>query len=622
MPRLSIVLVAHREQGFLGPCLTSILGQRTEGLDSLEVVVVDDASPDHSPEVLAEIAAADDRVHVIRLDPRRGPGPARSAGLAEATGDHVWVVDPTDLLPDGALEMVAERLAAEGPDVLVVAHRVLEVDGAERDVPVPAGGATPYVWDKVVRADLARAHPAPLRSAGSVAVLDQAAYVRRALPDAVRRRSGSYEPVPAAPPAVGSAPAPHPARRLARKARGTARRTLRQARSPRRLATTARRWPLRAWYRLQLRAPIERDLVVYGAYWYAAYSCNPRAIYEKAREIAPWLDGVWVVDPDKVDVLPDRVRHVVAGTRDYYRVMARAKYLVNNVNFPNDIVKRAGQVHLQTHHGTPLKTMGLDLVRSPYSRKRMNFHRLMKRVARWDYSVSQNAFTTIQWERAYPGTYESLETGYPRNDVLANATADDVARVRAELGIRPEQTTILYTPTHREYHEGYVPQLDPEALADKLGPDHVVMVRAHYFYGSAKQAAAVAKDGWAGRVLDVASHPRIEDLCLAADLLITDYSSLMFDYAVLDRPIVAYVPDWDDYRTLRGTYFDLLATPPGAVARTEAELAEVLVTRRAWDDESTAYRRAFRDRFCSLEDGRASERVVRRLWPAPPGGHA
>jgi CDP-glycerol glycerophosphotransferase len=123
-------------------------------------------------------------------------------------------------------------------------------------------------------------------------------------------------------------------------------------------------------------------------------------------------------------------------------------------------------------------------------------------------------------------------------------------------------------------------------------------------------------------VLDVASHPRIEDLCLAADLLITDYSSLMFDYAVLDRPIVAYVPDWDDYRTLRGTYFDLLATPPGAVARTEAELAEVLVTRRAWDDESTAYRRAFRDRFCSLEDGRASERVVRRLWPAPPGGHA
>jgi CDP-glycerol glycerophosphotransferase (TagB/SpsB family) len=387
--------------------------------------------------------------------------------------------------------------------------------------------------------------------------------------------------------------------------------------TPRRLLGRARRWPLRAYYRLQLRAPLERDLVVYAAYWYAAYSCNPRAIHEKARELAPWLRAVWVVNPDKVGVVPPGVRHVVAGTREYYRVMARAGYLVNNVNFPNDIVKRGGQVHLQTHHGTPVKTMGLDLVDAPYSRKRMNFHRLMKRVARWDFSISQNAFTTIQWERAYPGTYESLETGYPRNDVLANATADDVARARAALGIQPGQTAILYTPTHREYHEGYVPQLDAERLADKLGSDYVLMVRAHYFYGSGN-----GSDSGSGRVLDVASHPSIEDLYLAADLLVTDYSSVMFDYAVLDRPIVIYAPDWEDYRTLRGTYVDLMATPPGAAATTEAELAEVLVTRRAWDDEATAYRRAFRDRFCSLEDGRASERVVRRLWPAPPGGHA
>ena len=100
-------------------------------------------------------------------------------------------------------------------------------------------------------------------------------------------------------------------------------------------------------------------------------------------------------------------------------------------------------------------------------------------------------------------------------------------------------------------------------------------------------------------------------------MLVTDYSSVMFDYAVLDRPIVIYASDWDEYRTLRGTYFDLLAEPPGHVATTEDGLAEVLTSRRAWDDESTAYRQAFRARFCSLEDGTASERVVRRMWPAP-----
>ncbi|MBA2768880.1 MAG: CDP-glycerol glycerophosphotransferase family protein [Sporichthyaceae bacterium] len=362
---------------------------------------------------------------------------------------------------------------------------------------------------------------------------------------------------------------------------------------------------------------MEDDLVVYAAYWYTAYSCNPRAVYEAARELAPWLRGVWVVEPDAAASMPPGVEHVVAGTRAYYRLMARARYLVNNVNFPNDIVKRRGQVHLQTHHGTPLKTMGMDLVHSPHSRKRMNFPRLMKRVARWDYSVSQNVFTSEQWERVYPsGTYRSIETGYPRNDVLATATRDHVARTRAALGLRPEQTSVLYLPTHREYHPGYVPQLDPARLADALGEDHVLLMRAHYFYRDQATVDPTPPE----RVLDVSGHPRIEDLYLAADVLVTDYSSAMFDYAVLDRPVVIYAPDWEEYRTLRGTTFDLMAEPPGAVATTEAALTEVLASRAAWDHASTERRRAFRERFCSLDDGRASERVVRTLWPAPGGG--
>jgi CDP-glycerol glycerophosphotransferase len=373
---------------------------------------------------------------------------------------------------------------------------------------------------------------------------------------------------------------------------------------------------MRAWYRLQLRLPLDPHLVVYAAYWYAGYSCNPRAVFESARQLRPALRGVWVMQPGKEHLLPPDVERVRPGTRAYYRALARATYLVNNVNFPNDVVKRRGQVHLQTHHGTPLKTMGMDLVHSPYSRKRMNFARLLKRVARWDYSVSQNVFTSEYWERVYPsGTYQSIETGYPRNDVLARATPDDVARARAGLGLRPGQTAVLYLPTHREYHPHYVPALDPERLAVALGPDHVLLMRTHYFYADAQPTAGTSE-----QVRDVGDHPRVEELYLAADVLVTDYSSAMFDYAVLDRPLVIYAPDWADYRRLRGTTFDLMAEPPGAVATTEAELTDVLVSRRAWDDESTARRKAFRDRFCSLDDGRASERVVRTVWPAPSGG--
>jgi CDP-glycerol glycerophosphotransferase len=116
--------------------------------------------------------------------------------------------------------------------------------------------------------------------------------------------------------------------------------------------------------------------------------------------------------------------------------------------------------------------------------------------------------------------------------------------------------------------------------------------------------------------VDVASHPSIEELSIASDVLVTDYSSLMFDFAVLDRPIVIYAPDWEEYRTQRGTYFDLMAEPPGAVATTQDELAGLFASGRYDDASSTAARTAFRTKFAALEDGNAARRVVERIWPA------
>ena len=113
---------------------------------------------------------------------------------------------------------------------------------------------------------------------------------------------------------------------------------------------------------------------------------------------------------------------------------------------------------------------------------------------------------------------------------------------------------------------------------------------------------------------DVSLHPSVEELCLAADVLITDYSSIMFDYAVLDRPIVIHAPDWDVYRALRGTYFDLLAEPPGVVTTSDDEVVEAFQSGAVWGEEATGVRAAFRTRFCSLDDGHAAERVVRKVW--------
>ena len=262
----------------------------------------------------------------------------------------------------------------------------------------------------------------------------------------------------------------------------------------------------------------------------------------------------------------------VAGTRDYYRLIARAKYFVNNVNFPNDFVKREGTIHVQTHHGTPLKTMGLDLRSAYFASSRMNFERLLS--ARGAVGLQRHL------ERLLDG---DLEARLPRavRDARGRLSAQRRARERDRGGRRRDQgragdrardsARCSSRPTHREYRPEYVPTRRPRATGcGELGPE----LRHHEPRCTTSTTTSLCPRAGArsARILDVTRHPSIEELCLAADVLVTDYSSIMFDYAVLDRPIVIHAPDWDEYRAKRGTYFDLLAEPPGIVTRTDDEL--------------------------------------------------
>ncbi|MEU0740006.1 CDP-glycerol glycerophosphotransferase family protein [Streptomyces sp. NPDC006134] len=365
-------------------------------------------------------------------------------------------------------------------------------------------------------------------------------------------------------------------------------------------------------YHRALGRPLDPRLAVFSAYWNRGVACNPAAIAAKLAELAPWIHPVWVVSAGNAALLPPGTDHVVPGTARYWDVLARATYLVNNVNFPNAVVKRPGAVHLQTHHGTPLKRMGLDQMPYPAAARGLDFRALLERVDKWDYSVSANSHTTRMWQRAYPARYVSLDHGYPRNDVFYTAGAAEVRAVRERLGIPPGRRAVLYAPTHRDYEAGWTPRLDLAALADHLGEETILLVRAHYFYGGTPSPLTGLRR--TGRIVDVSSYDPVEELCLAADALVTDYSSIMFDYANLDRPIVVYADDWETYRTTRGVYFDLMADAPGPVARTQEDLAEILTTD-AWRDEAAAKARAaFRRRFCEYDDGRAAERVVRRVF--------
>ncbi|MFC8919560.1 CDP-glycerol glycerophosphotransferase family protein [Streptomyces sp. NPDC057116] len=363
-------------------------------------------------------------------------------------------------------------------------------------------------------------------------------------------------------------------------------------------------------YRARLRRSIDEDLAVFSAYWGRGVHCNPAAIAAELAELAPDIRQVWIAEPDRVPLLPPGTDHVVPGTPRYWDVLARAKYLVNNVNFPNGVVKRPGTVHLQTHHGTPLKRMGVDQRDHPAAAQGLNLEALLERVDRWDYSLSANSHSTETWQRAYPAGYRSLDYGYPRNDIHYRATAADVRAARARLGIEPGHRALLYAPTHRDYQarSRWAPRLDLPRLADDLGEDTVLLVRGHYFHD--RLPAPVRHE----RVLDVTGYDPVEELALASDALITDYSSIMFDYANLDRPIVLHTDDWETYTATRGVYFDVTAEPPGHVTRGQDELTGIL-RDGTWCDEAAAKQRHdFRLRFCEYDDGRAAERVVRRVF--------
>ncbi|MEU2081614.1 CDP-glycerol glycerophosphotransferase family protein [Streptomyces albus] len=374
------------------------------------------------------------------------------------------------------------------------------------------------------------------------------------------------------------------------------------------LRPRARAALLQAHYALQRRRRLDENLAVFSAYWNRGYSCNPAAIEAKVRELAPHVRTAWVCEPRYAHTVPPGVRHLRPGSAAHWTALARARFLVSNVNLHHRYVKRPGQILLQTHHGTPLKHMGLDLAPYPAAAAGMDFGRLLRHADRWDYSLSANPHSTLVWERAYPSSYTTLEFGYPRADVFQTATAADVARARARLGIPEGAVTVLYAPTHRDHRPGRRPPLDVARLAAGLGPGFVVLVRAHYFHDGDRPPCLPPG------VVDVTHHPSVEELCLASDVLVTDYSSLMFDYAGLDRPLVVHAPDWDAYRDARGAYFDITAPAPGPVTRDDDELLHVLATGAHATEEARRRRAAFRERFCPWDDGHAAERVVRAVF--------
>ncbi|MDR1409629.1 MAG: CDP-glycerol glycerophosphotransferase family protein [Oscillospiraceae bacterium] len=371
---------------------------------------------------------------------------------------------------------------------------------------------------------------------------------------------------------------------------------------------------------------IEPKVILFESFLGRSYSESPRAIYEYLLTDPRFADYTFVWsfrDPKEKQKIAElsRAKCVCFRSAEYYKFCAAAGAWVSNGRVITGIVRRKKQRYIQTWHGTPFKRLCYDI---PGGNNAMNNRKELRKkydndTKQYTALLSYSPFTTEKFRSAFAldklGMRHVLkETGAPRNDCLVRAKSSDTERRKARLGIPIGKKVILYAPTWRDnQHDArigytYRNELDFAALRAVLGDEYVVLFRAHYHVASRFDFAAHA-----GFVIDASGEDDIAELYLAADLLITDYSSVFFDYMILDRPILFYMYDLEEYRDeLRGFYITLDELPGGISTTTEQLIADI---RRAEKGGVVPAEKlaAFRERFLCLEDGKASRRAAELL---------
>jgi CDP-glycerol glycerophosphotransferase len=355
---------------------------------------------------------------------------------------------------------------------------------------------------------------------------------------------------------------------------------------------------LEAEYRRSRKGPA--DAVYFESYFGQNASCNPRAIDRALAAARPNTVRYWSVTDASVEVPPGAIA-VLEGSAEWWQARASVRLLVVNDWLRKRYRKKPGRTVLQTWHGTPLKRIALDRggVRP---RTAVATYR---EKSRWDIMLAQNEFSSEIFRSAYAIRGPIWQEGYPRDDVLATG---DPTVIRDRLGIAPGTKVVLYAPTWRDDRPDKVDHLDVASFAHKLGKNHVTLVRGH------SRTMRPGTDLFGPGVIDVTVYPDISELFLVADALVTDYSSVMFDFTVTGKPIYFFTPDLDHYRDeLRGFYFDLLPVAPGPVLADPAELVRMLRNPGSEAAEYADRYAAWQQRFNPRDDGHAAERVVQRL---------
>ena len=369
-----------------------------------------------------------------------------------------------------------------------------------------------------------------------------------------------------------------------------------------------------------LKLPIKKKRVLFESFLGRNVSGNPKYIYNYLVEnkLDRKYQLIWILN-DLDEEIPGKVKKVKRKSLKYYYYMATSGYWIFNVRQGDEIVKRKGTTYLQTWHGTPLKRLASDMFNvdmggvtnlDEYKEK------FFRNSRRWDYLLAQNDYSAEIFERAFNFKKEMIY-GYPANDILYTKNNEsDINAIKDKLGIPKDKKVIIYAPTWREdnfFKKGHYKmsiELDLDKMQKELGDEYVVIIRAHYLIASSINVA-----DYKGFVYDFSQGFDIQELYLISDILITDYSSVMFDFANLKRPMIFFTYDLEKYRdSLRGFYFDFEKVAPGKIAMTTDEIVDTIANIDEVNEEYKDRYEAFYNKFCHVDNGESAKNIVEKIF--------
>ena len=371
---------------------------------------------------------------------------------------------------------------------------------------------------------------------------------------------------------------------------------------------------------------LDNKTILFEVYGGSGYTCSPKALYEEMLKDKFFDDYtfVWAFKDPSIHKIKKDKRTIVVKTNSskYFKYMSKAKYLVVNTMLSEGIIKKKKQIYIQCWHGTPLKRLRCDIEATGATMNTLD--EIKKRndidAKRFDYFISPSKFASEKFISAFnlkALNKESIivEQGYPRNDSLFNRSKKDIEEIKKKLKIPKNKKIIFYPPTFRDnQHKSgvgytYKLEIDFDSLKKKFSNDYVILFRPHYLV-----ANSFDFNKYKGFIIDVSKYDEINDLYLVSDILMTDYSSVFFDYANLKKPILFYMYDLDEYQNnLRNFYLDLDVLP-GPISKTQEELENNIENIDKVITKFKSKYDKFNKRFNYLDDGKSSKRVIKEIF--------